>query len=262
MSSKSKRLGGLADIFQTETLEGTIRKINISEIKPAEIQPRLERLKGVEELAKSLEAEGLLQPIVVTREGGNYIIIAGERRYHAAKSLGWRDIECKILNRNAKEVYRLAVIENLQRENLSPYEEIEALHILKSHHKYTDESLGNLFGKSRSYMSELLSISGLNKEELNSCKEAGIETKNLLIQAVKAAKNNNLHTFLEMIKKGSLNTVKQAKEFNKKKPLSTENSVHEKEEKSYVLKRTGDGLNLKVKDPEKLLNIYEALQRI
>ena len=78
MSLKSKRLGSLADIFQSEVLEGTIRKIKISKILPSERQPRGDRKKSVEELANSIMTDGLLQPIVVTKseQTETYKIIA------------------------------------------------------------------------------------------------------------------------------------------------------------------------------------------
>ncbi|WP_078128232.1 ParB/RepB/Spo0J family partition protein [Leptospira alexanderi] len=218
MSSKSKRLGSLADVFQAEKLEGTIRKIRLDKILPSENQPRQDRKKGVEDLARSLDKDGLLQPIIVTKqnpEDENYKIVAGERRYHAAKQLGWTEIECKILDRDEKETFRLAIIENLQRENLSPYEEVEAMSHLKNSFKYTDQELGTLFGKSRSYMTELLGISNLSKEELNSCKEAGIESKNLLIQAVAASRKGTFSEFLSLFQAGALKTVKDAKSFNR-----------------------------------------------
>ncbi|OOV40475.1 chromosome partitioning protein ParB [Leptospira kirschneri serovar Pomona] len=218
MSSKSKRLGSLADVFQAEKLEGTVRKIRLDKILPSENQPRQDRKKGVDDLARSLEKDGLLQPIIVTKqnpEDENYKIVAGERRYHAAKQLGWTEVECKILDRDEKETFRLAIIENLQRENLSPYEEIEAMSHLKTSFKYTDQELGTLFGKSRSYMTELLGISNLNKEELRSCKEAGIESKNLLIQAVAASRKGTFSEFLNLFQTGTLKTVKDAKSFNR-----------------------------------------------
>ncbi|MDL5247143.1 ParB/RepB/Spo0J family partition protein [Leptospira weilii] len=218
MSSKSKRLGSLADVFQAEKLEGTIRKIRLDKILPSENQPRQDRKKGIEDLARSLDKDGLLQPIIVTKqnpEDENYKIVAGERRYHAAKQLGWAEIECKILDRDEKETFRLAIIENLQRENLSPYEEVEAMSHLKNSFKYTDQELGTLFGKSRSYMTELLGISNLSKDELNFCKEAGIESKNLLIQAVAASRKGTFSEFLSLFQAGALKTVKDAKSFNR-----------------------------------------------
>ncbi|MBM9578025.1 ParB/RepB/Spo0J family partition protein [Leptospira sp. 201903070] len=218
MSSKSKRLGSLADVFQAEKLEGTIRKIRLDKILPSDNQPRQDRKKGVEDLARSLDKDGLLQPIIVTKqnpEDEHYRIVAGERRFHAAKQLNWTEVECKILDRDEKETFRLAIIENLQRENLSPYEEVEAMSHLKISFKYTDQELATLFGKSRSYMTELLGISDLTKDELRSCKDAGIESKNLLIQAVSASRKGTFPEFLNLFSTGALKTVKDAKSFNR-----------------------------------------------
>jgi ParB family chromosome partitioning protein len=115
MSSKSKKLGSLADIFESEVLEGTVRKIRLSKITPSEIQPRSERLKGVEELAESLRVDGLLQPILVTKDSDDsYKIIAGERRYHAANRLGWTEIECKIFNKNEPMIAILKLTKNFK----------------------------------------------------------------------------------------------------------------------------------------------------
>lgn len=263
MSSKSKKLGNLADIFQTESLEGTICKININNIKPALDQPRLDRKKGIEELAESLKNDGLLQPIVVTKNEDNkdYIIIAGERRYHAAKLLNWDEIECKILDKDKKEIFKLAVIENLQRENLSPYEEVEAMHFLKNHHNYTDSELGELFGKSRNYMSELLSITNhLSKNELNICKDKGVESKNLLVQAAKAAKNGDFSKFIQMFEKGELSTVKEAKDFNKNSTKSKETNKNTTTPDISII-QTHDTLTIRSDDPTIIKDIYSWLYK-
>ncbi|PJZ70757.1 chromosome partitioning protein ParB [Leptospira perolatii] len=221
MSSKSKRLGTLADVFQAERLEGTVRKIRMEKIRPSENQPRQERKKGIEELAQSLEKDGLLQPILVTKqtEDEHYTIIAGERRFHAATSLKWQEIECKILDKDEKETFRLAIIENLQRENLSPYEEVEAMSHLKTTFSYTDQELGNLFGKSRSYMTEILGIAAMPKDEIRSCRDAGMDSKNLLVQAASASKKGTFKEFLDRFLSGELKTVKDAKSFNKTEEL-------------------------------------------
>ncbi|MEM7179523.1 MAG: ParB/RepB/Spo0J family partition protein [Spirochaetota bacterium] len=262
MSSKVKKLGNLADIFQTEKLDGSIRKIKLSHIKPAEFQPRKMRQKGVEDLAASLQAEGLLQPIVVSKAetSNSYTIIAGERRYHAATSLGWKEIECKILDKNEKESYRIAVIENLQREQLSPYEEVEAMFLLKSRYGYTDLQLGQLFHKSRNYMSELLSISRLSEAELLACKEAGIQNKNFLVQAVQAAKNQDLQKFLKAFTSGKITTVKAAKSFNKQptNPIPTNKPKSPTTELEITQKK--GSLVVKSKDQQLLQQIYKLLQ--
>lgn len=260
MSSKSKRLGTLADVYRAESLDGTIRKIRMDRISPAEHQPRQERKKGIEELASSLAQEGLLQPIVVSksRTDENYQIIAGERRFHAAKSLGWPEIECKILDRPEKEIYKLAIIENLQRENLSPYEEIEALHYLKQLHSYSDSDLGGLFGKSRNYMSEILSIASLSKEEIKLCKDKDIQSKNLLVQAAQASKKGSFQEFLDLYSQGQLRTVRDAKEFNraeKKEALPKEGIS------PFQIKRNGNQISITSEDEILLGEILKFLRK-
>ncbi|WP_411821373.1 ParB/RepB/Spo0J family partition protein [Leptospira sp. 'Mane'] len=262
MSLKSKRLGSLADIYQSENLDGTIRTIKLEKIEPSEFQPRQERKKGIDELAASLKADGLLQPIVVSKGRGDdhYKIIAGERRFHAAKSLGWHEIECKILDRPQNEIYKLAIIENLQRENLSPYEEVEALVFLKSAHHYTDADLGDMFGKSRSYMSEVLSIAGMDKKDLDRCRSLDIQNKNLLVQAAQASKKGALSDFLDLYSKGQLKTVRDAKDFNKQsteKPSESQRRLPSQ----YKLKRSGNSIVIQSEDEILLGEILKFIKK-
>ena len=147
MSSKSKKLNVAAGLFE-QSIEGAIRKVQLSDIIPSEDQPRLNKDVNIKSLAKSLVEEGLLQPIVVTKQGAKYRIIAGERRFRAAKFAKWTEIECRILNKDDKDTYRLAVIENLQRENLDPFEEALAYKRLKDEFSYTDQELSEIIGKS------------------------------------------------------------------------------------------------------------------
>lgn len=237
MSSKSKRLGSLADIFQSESLDGTVRKIKLTKIKPSERQPRQDRLKSINELSESIKDEGLLQPIVVNKIENEdlYKIIAGERRFHAVSKLGWTEVECKILNKSDKEIYKLAVIENLQRENLSAFDEVESLKILKKEYSYSDQELATIFGKSRNYISEILSISQLSQGKIDECKEVGIENKNLLIQASQADKKGSFKEFIEKFKAGKLKTVREAKEFNKAKTETPKNPILRIEKKKNKL---------------------------
>lgn len=215
MSSKSKKLGTLADIFQAEKLDGTILKIPIHKIKPSEVQPRQNRTIGIEELSKSIATEGLLSPILVTKENDYYRIIAGERRYHAIVSLGWKEIECKILSRESKDYFRISLIENLQREDLTAEEEAKAIEYLKKQEYLTDIELANLLGKSRNYISEILSINELPQEVIEKCKRLGFSNKNFLIQVAQSYKKGNLDSFLDALQKGDIKTVKEAKQFNK-----------------------------------------------
>lgn len=220
MSYKAKKLEAFAEIFQSEKLDGTILKIPIHKIVPSEFQPRKNRKVSIEDLAKSIEKEGLLSPIVVYKDGDVYRIIAGERRYHAIASLGWKEIECKVLSREQKDYFRISLIENLQREDLTPEEEIEALYYLKTRENLTDQELGELIGKSRNYVSEMLSIRQLPEEIMEKCKSLGVFNKNFLIQVVQSYKKGNVEELLKNIESGAIKTVKDAKEFNKKTIVS------------------------------------------
>lgn len=215
MSSKTKRLGTLADIYQKERLDGTITRIKLGKIAPSSEQPRRDRTMGVDELAESIKRDGLLSPIVVTRSGADtYRIIAGERRYHALKKLGWQEAECRIISREERDYWRISIIENLQRENLSPEEEAAALARLKKQEDLSDAGLAQMVGKSRNYITEILGIAQLPEEVLAQCREAGIDNRNLLIQVVQAFRKDSLPAFLAAYRAGQIRTVRSAREFN------------------------------------------------
>jgi ParB family chromosome partitioning protein len=107
------------------------------------------------ELAESIRSRGLLQPIIVMREGSGFLIMAGERRYRAAKLAGMRVIPVLLRDDDPMET---AMIENLQREDLSPLEEAEGLGLLAERYGYTHETLAELVGKSRPYVSNTMAL--------------------------------------------------------------------------------------------------------
>lgn len=217
MSSKHKKLGGLADIFQSESLDGAITRLPIAKIRPSEEQPRRDRTHAVEELSESIRRDGLLSPIVVTKEGDNFRVIAGERRFHAVTRLGWKDVECRIISREQRDYFRIALIENLQRENLNAEEEAEALIKLKKQEDLSDQELAKLVGKSRNYVTEILSIASLPADYLEECRRRGLTQKNFLIQAVQAFRKGRQEEFLSAFEGGEIRTVRDAKDFNQER---------------------------------------------
>lgn len=226
MSSKLKKLGSLADIYQAEHLDGSITTVPLEKIRPSQDQPRRDRTLGVDELAASIKKDGLLSPIVVTRDGDGYRIIAGERRYHALCKLSKKHAECRIISREERDYWRISIIENLQRENLSAEEEAVALLKLKMQENYSDAELASLVGKSRNYITEILGIASLPEETLRECHEAGIDNKNLLIQVVQAQKKGSFSEFLDAYRSGHIRTVRAARDFNsRKKSESREGSA-------------------------------------
>ncbi|MCW2239509.1 ParB/RepB/Spo0J family partition protein [Azospirillum canadense] len=123
-------------------------------------QPRkIFREEDLASLAASLDKHGLKQPIgVQQQDNGEYLLVWGERRWRAAKSLGWPTITAVLTVGDPLEV---ALVENVQRVDLSPFEQSDALHGLKERHGYTDEALAGIVGKDRSMISKLLRLQSL-----------------------------------------------------------------------------------------------------
>lgn len=249
MASKLKKLSVAADIFDQD-IEGMIRKIPLSEITPSREQPRKNADINLESLAQSIREEGLLQPIVVTKLNEKYIIIAGERRFRACKLAGISEVECRILKKSTSDTYRLAVIENLQREDLDPFDEAESFKRLKEEYQHTDGQIAQIVGKSRNYINEILSIADIPSTLLKLAKEGGITTRNLLIQLAQAAKAGTDKDFLQAFSKGEIKTVASAKKFNQsqKKPELVIQPQNKKQRDSTIhVNQINDQIQISIK---------------
>ena len=117
-------------------MKNVVKKIKIEEVKPNPYQPRLDFVdESIKNLAASIRENGLIHPIVVRQEGDGYEIIAGERRFRACKYLGYKEIEAMIVDKDDEESANMALIENMQREDLSAIEEAIAMQkIMESRH--------------------------------------------------------------------------------------------------------------------------------
>ena len=175
MARRSSGLGrGLDAIFLDNTLEttqnkeNTINTLKISLVDPKSDQPRKYFDKeALEELSDSIKENGLLQPILVREYGeGRYQIIAGERRFRACKLAGLTEIPAIVLERDDKAAAQIALIENIQRENLNPLEEALAYKSLKEEYDMTQEELSERIGKSRSAIANSIRLLDLPDEIL------------------------------------------------------------------------------------------------
>jgi ParB family chromosome partitioning protein len=138
-----------------------VRQISVEEIRPNPFQPRKEYSAAeLEELRESLRANGLLQPIMVRvdRERGGYQLIAGERRWRAAQSLGWTDIPATIRDADDQTLLALALVENLQRADLNPLDEAGGYRRLMTDFGLTQQTVADLVGKRRSTVANLLRL--------------------------------------------------------------------------------------------------------
>ncbi len=157
-----KGLGALISQYSTNENEGYVDdSISISKIKPNKNQPRKEfdKLK-MEELKSSIQENGILQPIAVREiKKNHYEIIAGERRYRAAKEIGLKTIPVYILSVDSEsEIMEYALIENIQRVDLDPIEESEAYALLKSKYNLSQNEISKKVGKSRSLIANSLRL--------------------------------------------------------------------------------------------------------
>lgn len=152
-----------------EISKGNIVKIDIEKIYPNENQPR-KRFdnENIDSLCNSIKKHGILQPIVVKKDDkGNYMIIAGERRYRACIKAQIRQIPAIIKDIPIKEIEEIALVENLQRENLNSIEEAIAYKNLIEKYNSTQEEIALLVGKSRPYITNTLRLLNLTKKVIN-----------------------------------------------------------------------------------------------
>lgn len=138
---------------------GGIAYININDIKPNSNQPRKTfDEEKLEELAASIEEHGLIQPLVLRESGKGYEIVAGERRWRAARKIGIKELPCIVRELTDEENMLLAIIENMQREDLNPIEEAEGLKQMIDTYGLTQEQVSKSVGKSRPYIANCLRL--------------------------------------------------------------------------------------------------------
>jgi len=146
--------------------QGALQDININQLQVGKYQPRRDMASdALQELANSIHAQGIIQPIVVRETGHQkYEIIAGERRWRAAKIVGLESIPCLIKNVEDDAAIAIALIENIQRENLNAMEEAIALKRIVDEFGLTHQEVAQAVGKSRTAVSNLLRLNNLNEE--------------------------------------------------------------------------------------------------
>lgn len=177
METKRKALGkGLEQLFSNERIDfdnfekeivdtakpSDVIEISLDEIQANPYQPRKTfDNEALEELAESIKEHGVVQPIIVKKTIKGYYIIAGERRTRASKLAGKKTIPAIVRDFNDEEMMEIALIENIQREDLNPIEEAEAFSKILSSSNMTQEEAAKKFGKSRSYVTNLLGLLNL-----------------------------------------------------------------------------------------------------
>ncbi|MCT6926114.1 MULTISPECIES: ParB/RepB/Spo0J family partition protein [Bacillales] len=163
-----KGLGkGIGALFPEEAVqqEGNVQQIAVDKLVANPFQPRkLFQDEALEELAQSIKEHGIIQPIIARKKGRKYEIIAGERRWRAAKLAGLEEIAVLVKEMTEQQMMEVAILENLQREDLTPIEEAEAYSSLIEQLNFTQEDLANRLGKSRPHIANHIRLLQLPEE--------------------------------------------------------------------------------------------------
>jgi len=174
------------------------RLVPIEQIDPNPDQPR-QVMGDLSELMASIAEKGIIEPLVVRQRGGRYQIVAGERRYQASVQVGLRELPVVIRDVDDTEIIEVALVENLQRKDLGPFEEAEALASLASRCGYTHEDLAKRLGKSRTSVTESLALADMPQDVRNLCRLADISSKSLLLQVVRQQTPQKMIALIEQL---------------------------------------------------------------
>lgn len=232
-----------------------IQDIELDKIVPNRYQPRREFSDdSIKELAETLDKDGLLQPIVVREDGEDqYEIIAGERRYRAAKSLNWETIPAIVNNMNDDQAASLALIENLQREDLNPIDEAKAYTNLMKLNDLTQTALAKDMGKSQSYVANKLRLLKLDDDVQKALIEGKITARHG--RALLNLSDDDQERVLKEIEDKGLN-VKQTEEIAKDVDAYFNPKPKEKETKrERVVKRIPKDLKVQINTIKKAVKL-------
>jgi ParB family transcriptional regulator, chromosome partitioning protein len=179
--------------------------IPINQIEPNPEQPRVE-IGDLTELSNSIKQKGVLEPLLVkpVRETGNWMIIAGERRWRAANLAGLKEVPCIELDIDEKSIAEIALIENLQRKDLTVWEEADGLAALAEAFGYTHEEIAKKISKSRTTVTESMAIAGIPEEIRDKCRAANISSKSTLLEVARQFDDAAMRDFVENITAKSL----------------------------------------------------------
>jgi len=161
----AKGLGkGLDALFTANKEEETVQEVKLKDLRPNPYQPRkIFQPQAIEELKASIQEHGILQPIIVRKSIKGYEIVVGERRYRAAKAADLKTVPVVVRELDEKQMMELAVLENLQREDLTPIEEAAAYQMLMEKLGLTQEELAKRLGKSRPHIANHIRLLGLSQ---------------------------------------------------------------------------------------------------
>jgi ParB family chromosome partitioning protein len=182
------------------------KTIPINKIEPNPGQPRVE-IGDLTELTSSVKQKGVLEPLLVkpNRNAGTWMIIAGERRWRAATLAGLSEVPCIELDLDEQSIAEIALIENMQRKDLTIWEEADGLAFLSVRFGYKHDEIAGKISKSRTTVTESITIAGLPEDIRRRCREAKINAKSTLLEIARQFDEKAMHSFLDNIENKNLN---------------------------------------------------------
>ncbi len=253
------------DEITADSSEAIGRFIEIGQIRPNPEQPR-KAFGDLSEMVESVKEKGILEPILVrySEEEEKYEIIAGERRFQAASLAGLRKVPCIEVDVDNRGMLEISLVENLQRKDLNPFEEASAILRLAEQFRYTHEEIARKLGKSRTVITEALSLNRIPEDVQERCRQADIMSKSMLLQIVRQDSHESMHHLVDKIT-GEGITREEARKFNKPddngKPRIRRFSYNYKpDDRPFRINMTFDKKN--VKKEEVILALKEALENL
>ncbi len=185
-----------------------LKNLKVTEVEPNRDQPRKNfDQESLEELAESIKEYGLIQPIVVTKKDGYYGIVAGERRWRASKIAGLTEIPAIIREDNARINSEISLIENMQREDLNPYEKALGVRTLIDNYGLSQEEVAKKLGKGRSTIANIVRILNLEPRVLEMAKEGKLSEGHCKALLAITDPEKQYKTAIQMLERGA--TVRQ-----------------------------------------------------
>ncbi|MBX7172956.1 MAG: ParB/RepB/Spo0J family partition protein [Pyrinomonadaceae bacterium] len=176
----------------------------IDKIEPNPDQPRTE-IGDLTELTNSIKEKGVLEPLLVKpNKDGTWMIIAGERRWRASNLAGLKEVPCIELDLDENSVAEIALIENLQRKDLTIWEEADGLAALSNRFGYKHEEIAKKIGKSRTTVTECLTIAGIPDSIREKCRVGNITAKSTLLEIARQFDDASMHNFVDNISSQNL----------------------------------------------------------
>ena len=199
----------------------TLKKLKITEVEPNRDQPRKNfDQEALEELAQSIGEYGLIQPIVVTKKDGYYSIIAGERRWRASKLAGLKEIPAIIRDDDEKVNSEISLIENMQREDLNPYEKALGIRTLIDNYGLSQEDVAKKLGKGRSTIANWVRVLNLEQRVLEMAKTGKLTEGHCKALLAITDPEKQYTTAIQMLERGQ--TVRQVEKKAKIKETKEE----------------------------------------